>query len=77
MSPRAITDLARFLLLSDPSFLLSYLCRCELILAAIWWRTSGEVGGLIEGKGGKQLIVMLAQMESYLHPRFAFGGMAG
>ena len=31
----------------------------------------------MEGKGGKQLIVMLAQMESYLHPRFAFGGMAG
>jgi hypothetical protein len=57
VSPRVIVEVDESVLLIRPSFLHSYLCRCELALAMIICRTSRELG-LIGSLGSKEQIVI-------------------
>ena len=58
-SPEVIMEVVGFRLLTRPSFLRSYVWRCEAALAVIILITSGEVWSK-EGVGGEQLMVMSA-----------------
>ena len=63
-------------LLARPSFLHSYLCRCESALAVIILRTCGELG-LRGSLGGNGLTVIPAPMVWEVHPWDVSGGGAG
>ena len=76
VSPRVIIEVDALVLLIRPSFLCSYLCRCESALAVIIYRTSGELG-LIGSFGGKELIVISALTVLEVQPWDGRGGGAG
>ena len=59
MSPQVIIEVDALVLLIRPSFLHLHFCRCELALAIIICRTSGELG-MMESFGGKELMVISA-----------------
>jgi hypothetical protein len=76
MSPRVIIEVDALVLLIRPGFLCLHFCRCELALAVIICRSSGELG-MMESFGGKELMVILALTVVEVHPWDVRGGKAG
>ncbi len=76
MSPRVVIEVDASVLLVQPSFLRLHFCRCELVLAVISCRTSGELG-MMENLGGKELMVILAPTVVEVQPWDVRGGGAG
>jgi hypothetical protein len=76
VSPRVIIEVDTSGLLIRPSFLRLHFCRCELALAIIICRTSGELG-MMESLGIKELMVILAPTVVEVQPWDVRGGEAG
>ncbi len=75
MSPQVIIEVDALVLLIQPSFLHLHFYRCELALAVVICRTSGELG-MMESFGGKELMVILVPTVVEVQPWDVRGGEA-